>query len=85
MSVFRNVIGNAELAGTGTHDGTRSLNRLLHDIAQAAGTHRIALARHQRAFDGQQFAADLGPGETGHLTDLVFLLGHAEGVTAHPR
>jgi hypothetical protein len=30
-----------------------------------------------RRFDGQQFAADLGPGEAGHLTDAGFLLGLA--------
>ena len=26
---------------------------------------------------------NLGPGQTGHLTDLVFTFGHAEAVTPH--
>jgi hypothetical protein len=34
-------------------------------------------------FDRQQIAADLGPGQTNHLPDLVVVLGSAIGVLAH--
>ena len=48
-----------------------------------AGTGDIALARHARGFDGEQFATDFGPGQAGDLPDLVVFLGHAVGVTLH--
>jgi hypothetical protein len=37
------------------------------------------------AFDGQQFAADLGPGKPGHDADLVFHFGHAIAILRHAK
>ncbi len=73
------------LRGAAAHHGQRGLDRLLHHLAQLAGGDGLALARHRRRFDGQQFAADLGPGQAGDLPDLVVLLGDAEVYRRTPR
>lgn len=49
------------------------LDGLLHYLAQLAGLDGIALARQGGGFNGEQFAAHFGPGQTGHLTHLIFL------------
>jgi hypothetical protein len=51
--------------------GRRRRDRLLHHVAQLAGDRHLALAGHHDAFDGQQLAADLGPGQAGDDADLV--------------
>ena len=38
---------------------------LLHHVAQVAGHRHAALAGHYSGFDGEQLAADIGPGEPG--------------------
>ena len=39
-----------------------------------AGVRQAALARHERRLDAQEFASHFGPGQSGHLTDLVMLV-----------
>ena len=58
-------------------EGEGGLDRLLHDVAELAGGLDLALAGHGDRLDGQQFAADLGPGEAGDGADLVLFLAHA--------
>ena len=65
------------------HDRHRSLNRLLHDVAELARVNQLAFAGHDRGFDRQQLAADLGPRETRDLTDLIVLFGAAVAELAH--
>ncbi|MNO77287.1 hypothetical protein D3C76_683900 [compost metagenome] len=54
-----------------------------HHIAQGAGLDQLTLARHNGRLDGQQLAANLGPGQPGHLADLILLLGQAVAELAH--
>src|SRR5205814_4602958 len=53
------------------------------DLAELAGGDGLALAGHGHRLDGEQLAADLGPGETGDLADLALLLGDAVGVAPY--
>ena len=69
--------------GTAAHHRHRGLNGLLHHFAQLARVRELALAGHHRGLDGQQLAADLGPRQTGHLTDTVAFLRLAVAEAAH--
>src|SRR5215475_7536174 len=67
------------------HVGRRGRDRFLHHVAQIAGNDHLALARHHGGFDGEQFAAHIGPRQPGYDADLVLVLdlavaelGHAE-------
>src|SRR6185503_8332538 len=64
-----------EHGGAASHDGHRSLNGFLHDVAELARVDQLALAGHDRGLDRQQLAADLGPCEPCDLADLIVLLG----------
>ncbi len=66
------------------HETERRGDAFIHHFAELAGGLDLALARRGDAFDRQQFAADLGPGEPGHGTDLRFFLAHAVLELAHP-
>src|SRR6266404_1976131 len=74
---------DTELFGTMAYHRQRSRDRLIHDVAELACSGGLALARQRHRFDGQQIAADFGPGESGNLSDLVLFLGNAVGVAAH--
>ena len=50
------------------------LNGFLHNVTQRAGFNDTTLTWRQSTLYGQQFAADLGPCQTGHLSDLVGFL-----------
>jgi hypothetical protein len=65
------------------HVATRRRDRFLHHVAQVAGHRHAALAGHHDAFDGQQLAADFGPGEARDDADLIFGLGLAVAVLRH--
>ncbi|MNR02708.1 hypothetical protein D3C85_1185710 [compost metagenome] len=58
-------------------------DRFDHDIAQRTGLDQLPLARHHGRFDGQQFAAHLGPGQARDLAHLILLLGQAVTEFAH--
>src|SRR5690606_16927171 len=77
------VVLDTERARTLAHHRQRGLDRLLHDLAQLAGGHHLALAREGDRLDGQELAAYFGPGETRDLSDLVLHLRNAEAVLAH--
>src|SRR5690606_30346857 len=49
----------------------RRLDRLLHHVAELTRVNQLALARHDRRFDREQLAADLGPCEPRDLADLI--------------
>jgi hypothetical protein len=83
VALLVEVVGNTQRAGTLATTDKRGLDRLLHHLAELAGGDRLALARQHDRFDGQQLAANFGPRQTGHLTDLVLALGHAEAVAPH--
>ena len=55
----------------------------LHHVAQIAGNGHLAFARHHGGFDGEQLAADVGPGEPGDDADLVLVLDLAVAVLRH--
>ena len=76
---------NTQLRGTAAHHGQRRGNRLLHHLAQLAGTDDVALARQRCRFDGQQLATNFGPRKTCHLTDTVLLFSDAVFETLHPQ
>src|SRR5690554_4052937 len=71
------IVSNSKPCCTAANHGERSLDRLLHHITQRTGFHHPALTRSQGAFDGQQFAAHLGPGQARHLANLIAFLGQA--------
>src|SRR5690554_541899 len=75
--LFMEIISDSEPCCTAANHGERSLDRLLHHITQRTGFHHATLTRGQGAFDGQQFAAHLGPGQARHLANLVAFLGQA--------
>src|SRR5436190_1068995 len=77
------VFLHAELARARPHHRQRGVDRLPHHFAQLAGGDGLALARHGHRLDGQQLAADLGPGQAGDLSHLVLLFRHAEAELAH--
>jgi hypothetical protein len=56
---------NAEGERAHAHVRRRRRDRFLHHVAQVAGHRHPALARHHGGFDGEQLAADVGPGEPG--------------------
>ena len=74
---------DAEVDGARAHIGRRRRDRLLHHVAQIAGDRHLALAGHHDAFDRQQLAADLGPGEAGDDADLILELGLAVAELRH--
>ena len=47
------------------HVGERDARRLLHDVAELAGEHQPAVARHRRGLDEEHVAAGAGDRETG--------------------
>src|SRR3546814_7354996 len=55
---------------TRLHEAEGSRDAFGHHLAQLAGGLDLALAGCGHAFDGQQFAAHLGPGEPGNCADL---------------
>jgi hypothetical protein len=67
---------DAQALGPAADVAQRRLPRLLHHFAQLPRQHQLAAPRHQRGFDGQDLAAELGPGQTGRHADL----GLAHGV-----
>src|SRR5580704_12323582 len=52
-------------------------DRLLHHVAEVARDGHLALAGHHGRLDGEQFAAHIGPGKTGHHADLILVLDFA--------
>src|SRR5690606_13395713 len=74
---------DAEQRRTASHDGHRRLDRLLHHVAELPGMDQLTLARHDRGFDGEQLAADLGPCKARDLTDLIVLLRAAVAEAPH--
>ena len=44
---------------------------------------QLALAGHDRRFDAEQVATDLGPGQAGYQADFVLQLFAAESELAH--
>src|SRR3990167_5067864 len=75
---------HAQTLGTTADYGLRSGDRFEHHITQRTGLDQLALAWHYRRLDGQQLATDLSPGQAGHLTDLILLLGQTIAMLAHP-
>jgi hypothetical protein len=74
MSLRANRLGfTPNRRRAGFHEAHGGLDRLLHDLAKLAGRLDLALAGHGDCLDGQQLAADLGPGEAGDRADLIFL------------
>jgi hypothetical protein len=65
------------------HVRRRRRDRFLHHVAQVAGDDHLALARHHGGFNGEQLAADVGPGEPGDDADLVLVLDLAVAVLRH--
>ncbi len=52
---------NAQATGTAANYGLGCCNGFDHDITQRTGLDQLPLARYDRRFDGQQFAAHLSP------------------------
>ena len=52
----------------------------LHNLAQVSGDDHVALARQHHAFNGKKFAAEFGPGKSGHDSDSVLLFEHGAPV-----
>src|SRR5262245_36621616 len=65
------------------HVGGRRRDRFLHHVAQVAGDRHLALAGHHGGLDGEQLAADVGPGQAGDHADLVLVLDLAVAVLRH--
>ena len=65
------------MRGACLDEAERRGNAFVHHVAKLTGGLDLALARRGDAFDREQFAPDLGPGETGHRADLRLLLAHA--------
>ena len=90
---FRHVNMNVHLVERGRLDAIggrlrphirpRGVNRLLHHIAEFAGRLHTALAGQHDRFDLQRFAANLGPGQPGHDTDLILAFDLAEAEFPH--
>src|SRR3546814_14941881 len=59
------------------YERERGLDRLLHHFAQLAGGPDQSLAGNRHRLDGEQLAADLGPGQARDGADLVFFLANA--------
>src|SRR5690606_15366648 len=68
---------------TAAYHGHGSRHRLGHHITQRSGLDQHTLAGHHSRLDGEQLATYLGPGQAGHLTDLILLLGKAITMLAH--
>ena len=74
---------DAEVDRAAADVGRRRRDQFLHHVAEVAGDGHAALAGHHDAFDRQQLAADLGPGQTGDDADLILELGLAVAVARH--
>src|SRR6476646_4837356 len=83
VALFEQRRLDAEFDRARAHIGVRRLDRLLHHVTQIAGDGHLALARHHHAFHGEQFAADLGPSETGDHADLILKLSLAVAELLH--
>ncbi len=83
VALLEHLILDAQASRSRTHHRARRLDRLLHHVAQRTRAGDVALARHERGFDGQQVAAHFRPGEAGHLAHLVFLAGQTEVEATH--
>ena len=71
--------------GARAHVADRRLRRLLHDVAELAGEHQLALARDDRDLGRQQIAAVHGDGQAVDQPDLVLpLLAARSGTGAGP-
>ena len=53
------------LREAGLYEGLRDGAGLLHDVTELSGDNRLAAALREEAFDVEDLAADLGPGEAG--------------------
>ena len=83
VAFLKYIIRDSKTLGAGAHHRTRRLYRFLHDIAQRACHRRLSLAWQNNRLNGQQLAAHFRPRQSGHLTNLVFTLGHTEGIATH--
>ena len=83
VQLFEGVVGNAQAARAGAHDGAGGFDGLFHHIAQHAGAQDVAFAGHGGGFNGEQVAAHFRPGQAHDLADLVVLFGAAIGELAH--
>ena len=63
--------------------GRRRGDRFLHHVAQVARDRHLALAGHHGGFDGEQLAADVGPGQAGDDADLILVLEFAVAELRH--
>ncbi len=64
--------------------GKGRLHGFVHHLAKLAGGPDGALSRDGDRFDGQQLAANFGPGEASNGADLVLLLTDAVAELPHP-
>ncbi len=69
---------NTERLGPRLHIALGGLHRLLHDVAQLASRGDPPFAGQRDRLDGQQLAADFGPGEPRGHADQILALGLAE-------
>ena len=72
VNVVLAVIGqvDAQRLGLAAQIAHRRLRALLHHFAQRTGQQQVALARHPRRFDEQDFAAHRRPGQAGGDADI---------------
>ena len=67
------------------HKAESGCDGFVHHIAKLTRRFDLTLAGRSDRLDRKQLAAHFGPGQTGHCTDLVFLLTDAVAIFPHTR
>ncbi len=83
VELLMEVLVDTQYFAATPHHGHRRLDRLGHDFSELTSIRVLAFARHDGRLNGQQFAANLGPGQSRHLPDLIMLLCLAVAEAAH--
>ena len=83
IGIGEDVRTEPEHLSTGANHRTRSLNRLLHHVAEHAGTKHLALSGEGDGFNRKNVAAHFRPGEAVHDADLRLALSNRDAEAAN--
>ncbi|MCY1278548.1 hypothetical protein D9M69_328910 [compost metagenome] len=83
VALFVEIGRNTQALRAAAHHRQSCGDGFGHHVAQRTGFGQLALTGNDRRLDSQQFATDLGPGQTSHLADLILLLGQSVTVLAN--